>query len=179
MKKEAKKNNISSKEEIANQQLKLVVCIFTLCLVMCVLLSTYNSTVPEKLAELEAEGDMDNVIWVVTYASLVPPVIIVAIILTGFYSNKEKYVLVETQRKKALISGIVAGFTYVILLGYTLLSSPEWNLPISERENSEVTIFENTSSWFFAQIIPFAILVSYHLVRASSEKKELLENENV
>ncbi len=174
-----KKKDFTAREDMANEQFKLVICIIALCILMGVLLYAYNSTIPDKLIELGAEKDMEHTEWFVRYASLLPPVILAASLLTLFYSNKDKYVPVKTQRQKAWITGIVAGFTYIVLLGYTLLSSPEWYMPAAQRQDGSVTMFENTSSWFFAQIIPFLILVSYHIIRASSEEKELLENEKV
>jgi cytochrome bd-type quinol oxidase subunit 2 len=161
---------------------KLSVCAIALCIIMGLMLGMYNSVVPEKLAEYEKEGDMDNVAWVVRYGSVVPPVIIVAIIMMCFYHNKSQYVLVNTQREKAYICLIVAAFTFFVMLPYVIAMSGgfviEQTVQNELGEDQTVkTLIGNTASWFAAQIIPFAIIISYHFIRISSEKKELGANE--
>ncbi len=172
-----KKNTASEKQAQANAIYKVIVCAIALCVIMGIMLAIYNSTVPDILAGFEEEGNMEHTAWLVHYGSYLPPVIVIAVILTFFYSFGTTYVPVKTQRQKALIVAIVFVFTYAVLFTYTLLTSPGWNLPVAEGEEEIKTMFENCVGWFFAQIVPFMILLSYHLVRASSEKKELEANE--
>lgn len=171
------KNKITKRQAKTNAIYKMILCAITLCIVMAIMLAIYNGTVPAKLAEYEAEKNMEHTAWLVHYGSYVPPVIVIAVVLTCFYSYGATYEPVITQKRKAIIVGIVFAFTYLVLFTYALLSSPGWNLPAAEGEEEIKTMFENCAGWFFAQLIPFMILLSYHLVRASSEKKELLENE--
>lgn len=172
-----KKNTVSAKQETESSVYKLIICAIALCIIMGIMLAIYNSTVPDILAGFEEEGDMEHTAWLVRYGSYVPPVIVIAVILTCFYSIGGAYVPVKTQKQKAIIVGVVFAFTYVVLFTYAWLTSPGWNLPVAEGEEEIKTMFENCAGWFFAQLIPFMILLSYHLIRASSEKKELEGNE--
>lgn len=171
-----KRNNTQKRIEAENAIYKMVICIAVLCIVMSVMLAVYNSSVPDTIAKLEEKGKVENVIWLVRYGSCLPPVIIIAIILTCFYSFGSSYTPVVTQKHKAIIVGVTFAFTYVVLVGYALLSSPGWNLPETDGEEVK-TMIETTAGWFLAQVVPFMILLSYHLVRMSSEKKELEANE--
>lgn len=171
------KNAITERHAKTNAIYKMILCAIALCIIMTVMLAMYNSTIPAKLAEFEKDGKMEHTAWLVHYGSYVPPVIVVAVVLTCFYSYGAPYEPVVTQKRKAIIVGVVFAFTYLVLFTYALLSSPGWNLPAAEGEEEIKTMFENCAGWFFAQLVPFMILLSYHLVRASSEKKELLENE--
>ena len=103
------------------------------------------------------------------------PILILAIVITVCYKLWGAYVPVTTQREKATIVLIAFIFTNVVLFFSCMSSSPEWNVPKATDEAK--TAFEICAPWFFAQILPFTILLSYHLIRASSEKKELSENE--
>ncbi len=154
---------------------KIVIFSAVLCLVMALLLSIYLKTVPSKITELTEKGKMDNTIWLVKYGSLLPPMIVVAVILTILY--KFGYVKVETQRDKAVIIAVLLLFTYFVLLPAVCARSEGWRDPVPEGEEDVVSEIELSIGWFCAQIIPFGIMIGYHLVRASSEKKELCENE--
>ena len=167
------RNNIQNRMEAENAVFKLIICTVILCVIMSVMFAVYNSTVADTIAELEENGKMENMIWLVRYGSCLPPVIIVAIILTCFYSFGGHYTPVITQKHKAIVVGVTFAFTYVILLGGVMLSSPGWNNPELGEENT----FASCVGWFVAQLVPFMILLSYHLVRMSSEKKELETNE--
>ena len=159
---------------------KLCVCAIALCIIMGVMLGMYQSAVPQKLEEFADKGKMENAAWVVRYGSVVPPVIIVAIILTCFYYDKNKYVPMWTQKEKLYICLIVAAFTFLVMLPYVIAMSGGWNVAetiIEGEEEKEIkTLLGETAAWFAAQIIPFAILISYHGIRYSSEKKELEGN---
>ena len=156
------KNKLSEKNKMANGILKVALCIVGLCAVMCIMLAIYNNTVPEKLAEYEAKGDMEHTAWLLRYGSYLPPVIAVAVILTAVYSYGE-YLPVKTQKQKAVIIAVVCAFTSLAMLPFVKGESPEK--------------YDGCIGWFLAQIIPFLIVFSYHMIRASSEKKELEENE--
>ena len=175
-KKMENKNKLKEKQTRTQELYRLIVSAIVLCIVMAVMLAIYVAIIPDALAKYESEGDMEHTAWLVKYASYLPPVIVVAILLTCFYSNAS-YVPVRTQKDKATVVAIVFIFTYAVLFVYALLVSPGWNLPTPEFEEEVKTLFEKSAGWFFAQLIPFMILLSYHTVRSSSEKKELCENE--
>lgn len=166
-----------TEKERYGQISKIVILCIAGCILMGVMLSLYQNNVPEILAEYEEKGKMEQTAWFVKYASLLPPVIVLAILITAVYSFGSPYVPVRTQYDKAIIVGVTFAFTYLVLFTSTLLSSPGLNLPTPEAEEDIKSAFEICAPWFFAQIVPFMLLLSYHLIRASSEKKELCENE--
>ena len=168
-------NEKKSARSLAFRILKIIAFAALACLVMYIALTVYLDTVPTKIAELEEKGKMDNTIWLVKYASLLPPVIAVSIILTLCY--KFCYVKVETQRDKAIIILIVILFTYLVLLPDVCVRSEGWQDPVPDGEEDVASVLEQSIGWFCAQIVPFALALGYHLVRASSEKKELCKNE--
>ena len=168
-------NEKKSARALAFGILKIIALALLACLIMWGALTVYLDTVPAKIAELGDKGNMDNTIWLVRYGSLLPPVIIVAIMLTIGY--KFGYVKVKSQREKALIVFMAMLFTYCILLPDVVARSGGWQNLLLGSDEDGVSVLEQSIGWFCAQIVPFAIALGYHLVRASSEKKELCENE--
>ena len=157
--------------------IKIVVFSLVLCFVMCACLAWYFTKVPETLHYLEEEK-RPNTQWLVQYGSVLPPVILCAILLTLFYKFGKSYIPVSTQRDKAVISGIVFLFTYAVLLPIVVSRSSAADItPPAEGEEEIKTLIERSVAWFTVQILPFLLMVSYHIFRASSEKKELCENE--
>ena len=129
----------------------------------------------DKIAELTEKGKMDNTIWLLRYTSLLPPVILVAIMLTVGY--RLGYVRVSSQIDKAIIIAVAMLFTYGVMLPYVWVKSGGIEGIINNTEKDVVLMLEQSVGWFCAQVLPFAMALGYHLVRASSEKKELSENE--
>lgn len=168
-------NEKKSERTLAFGILKFIALAALACLVMWGALKLHLDVVPEKIAELEEKGNMDNTIWLIEYGTIIPPVIAVAIILTVGY--KLGYVKVASQREKALIILIAMLFTYLVLLPDVIARSAGWMDPPLEGEEDVVSVLEQSIGWFCAQIVPFAIALGYHLVRASSEKKELCNDE--
>lgn len=168
-------NEKKSERTLAFGILKFIALAALACLVMWGALKLHLDVVPEKIAELEEKGNMDNTIWLIEYGTIIPPVIAVAIILTVGY--KLGYVKVASQREKALIILIAMLFTYGVLLPDVIARSAGWMDPPLEGEEDVVSVLEQSIGWFCAQIVPFAIALGYHLVRASSEKKELCNDE--
>ena len=160
---------------LALRIIKIIIISALVCIVVAAVLDAYVKLVPEKIAELTEKGNMDNTIWLVTYASYLPPIIIVSVILTILY--KFGYVKVESQRDKAIIIAVLLIFTYAVMLPEVIARSEGWRNPPLEGEEDVVSLIEQTVGWFAAQIIPFALAIGYHLVKASNEKKELGDNE--
>ncbi len=157
-----KQDILKEKEAMANAIVRVVLCAIGLCVLMAVMFSLFKNNVPDKLAEFEKKGNMEHTSWFLKYGACLPPVIILVGVLTACYP-KSSYVPVKTQRDKAIVIAIVAVFTYAVL--YT-------------SAKGDSATFNDCVGWFFAQVIPLLIVFSYHLIRASTEKKELLENEN-
>ena len=168
-------NEKKNARALAFRIIKIIVFSVLICIVMVAVLGAYVKLVPEKIAELTEKGKMDNTIWLVTYASYLPPIIIVSVILTILY--KFGYVKVESQRDKVIILVVLLIFTYAVMLPEVISRSEGWRNPPAEGEEDVVSLIEQTIGWFVAQIIPFALAIGYHLVKASSEKKELCDNE--
>ncbi len=173
------KKRDGNKRTSTNEMTDILFCAVMLCVIMSLLLYIYNTSVPSLISELEAKKDMEQVVWLVRYGSLLPPVPVLALCIALMFAGKKGADPVTIQKKKAWISLTACIFTYGVLMTYAVLKSPEWYLPQAERQEQNVTLFENTWGWFFAQIIPFVILISYHFVRASSKEKELFENERI
>lgn len=155
-------NAINEKDAMANAILRVVLCCVGLCILMTILFALFKGIIPDKLAEYDKKGNMEHTAWLVKYGSYLPPVIIMVGILTACYP-KSCYVPVKTQRNKTIVIGVVSAFIYTVLLP-------------SVKGGDRIT-YENCVGWFFAQAIPLAIVLSYHLIRASTEKKELEANE--
>lgn len=151
---------------------KIGVCAVGLCALMVLMFHTYSTSVADLVKELSADGKSPNRVWLLENISAAIPVFVVAVALTVFYADKSKYVPVATQREKLIISLIVAAFTFIGILSYVLMNEGETVDP--ESGKAIQTLWERTAVWFFAQIIPFIVLVSYHAIRAESEEKEIL-----
>ena len=163
----------------AAKTIRIILFSLLLCGIMCATLAAYVNIVPDKLAQLAEKGNMDNTIWLVRYTSYLPPIIILAMVLTFGY--KFNYVKIESQREKSIIIVIVTAFTYVVLFPIVCMLQSSgvdgWNEIVSLGKDGTVTVFAMIVRWICVQMIPLAITLTYHIVRASSEKKELLENE--
>ena len=163
----------------AKRVIKLILFSIALCAVMTAAFALYVYSVPDKIAELAAEGDMKNTLWLVRYVSYILPIIITTTVLTICY--KFSYVKVDSQKDKAKIIFVLICFTYAVLLPLVCLyqssGASGWNEIVSLGEDGTTTVFALIIGWLLAQIIPLAITLLYHLTRASSEKKELEENE--
>ena len=168
-------NEKKSARKIVLRILKIVIFSVLACAIMCGLLTLYLKYVPDKIAELTEKGKMDNTIWLLRYTSLLPPVILIAIMLTVGY--KLGYVKVSSQIDKAIIIAVAMLFTYGVMLPYVWEKSGGIEAIVNNTENDALLMLEQSVGWFCAQVLPFAMALGYHLVRASSEKKELSENE--
>jgi len=164
---------------MANQKIRRVdsfkVTVFSviLCILMIVILHWHANGLQDTFADLEEIGKLPNVIWLVKHLAYVVPVVAVAVLLTLFYSNKEKYVPVVVQKEKFYITLIVAAFTYFVMLPYVIISSKMGETVDPETGEAITTLLDITVNWFFVQIIPFLLLVSYHAIRRGTEEEEL------
>lgn len=152
---------------------KVTVFSAVLCILMIVILYWYANGLQETFADLKEIGKLPNVIWLVKHLAYVIPGVAVAVVLTLFYSNKEKYVPVVVQKEKFYITLIVAAFTYLVMLPYVIISSKMGESIDPETGEAITTLLDITVNWFFVQIIPFIILVSYHAIRRGTEEEEL------
>lgn len=164
---------MAENNKIKHDTFQIVLCIVIACILMIVAFSFYCEKVPEIVQKLTDEGEYANLIWLVEHIAAFLPVPIVALVITAFYYNRKKYVLVHSRKEQLFIACIVAAFTFTVMLGYVLLQKGD----VSGEETEEIkTLWDIGAEWFFGQIIPFLVLIGYHAVRVESEEKELLES---
>ncbi len=169
---------IPKKSSMPIRILKILLFTLICCFVMSALLTWYISWVPEKAAYLEEE-ERPNTLWLLEYGSAALPCVAVAAVLTVLY--RLWYVPVETQRDKTVVILLVAVFTYGVLLPMIITNNGGWDtvriIEVEKKEEEIVTLFGQTYVWFFTQLIPFVLMLAYHITKASAEKRELINAE--
>lgn len=159
-------------KKIKHDSFQIAMCIAVACVLLVAALYLYCERVPEMIEKLTKEGKYENLKWLLEHLVAFFPVPLVALVIAVFYSNQAKYVPVHSRKEQVFIACVVAAFTYTVMLGYVLLKKGE----VSGEEVEEIeTLWDISAEWFFAQIIPFAVLIGYHSVRVGSEEKELLQ----
>lgn len=144
-----------------------------LSILSMILLHTYANGVQEFIVKVNEKNAMANVTWLLEHLTIALPVVLLAVALTAIYCNKDKYVPVATQREKMYIALFTALFTYAVMLPYVYFKSKNGETADAEELEAVETLWEITYKWFFVQVIPFLILISYHAVRADSERREI------
>lgn len=157
-------------KRIKHDSFQIAMCIILACALMVAAFYLYCEKLPEIIEKLNEREESPNIVWVLEHATAFLPVPTVALIVMAFYSSKKKYVPVHSRKEQVFITCVVAAFVYIAMLGYVLLKRGE----VSGEEVE--TLWDIGAEWFFAQIIPFSVLIGYHSVRVGSEEKELLEN---
>ncbi len=165
----------SSKKELVIRIVKIVAFTLLLCAVMCLSLKWYLESVSETVQYLEEEK-RTNTVWLVKYGSVILPVLTVALLLTFAYKIGNGYIAVKTQIDKAIITSTVCIFTYAYLFAEICNRSHGWMLPPSEDAEDVKSLIERSIVWFSVQALSFLIMISYHAMRASNEKKELAQS---
>ncbi len=158
----------------------MVLCAVALCFIVVMLFSFYEGKGAEIISDLSADGKSPNLVWLAEHVFAAIPVLILVLISELFFLEKSRYVPVYTQLEKLVIFSAVAMFTFGIVLFSVIASSPEAVDP--ETGEKIKTIWDRTNVWFFAQILPFLIVISYHVIRIGTERAELcvpLSEENV
>ena len=124
------------------------------CAVMAIMLRLQTHTVQELLARLEEKGKLDNVEWLLEYASYCLPVALAAAALAIFYAvfKDDKRII---HKEQTIASVALIAFTYAILLPIISYNKE----PVGEGEK---TMLELSVNWFAFQIVPFLIMLLYH-----------------
>lgn len=137
----------------------------------------HSGKVAEIIASLTEEEKYPNTIWLIEFLSAAIPILAAVIVMNIMYSDKKSYVPVYTQREKLVVSVVLAVFILGALLAYVFYQSRGGD--ITDEETGEVikSLWNRTYMWFFAQILPMLILISYHATRIVTEKRELVEAE--
>lgn len=143
---------------------RFVMCSVIASAMMAVMLYLHGNKVQEILSKLAEKGKLDNVEWLVEYASYFLPVAIVAIAITAVYSLMRGGSSAVIQKEKALVGAVVLIVTYAIML--PIVSSQKE--PVGE---SEKTLMDVCVKWFAFQFVPLLVMIFYHSVRAEAERK--------
>lgn len=157
--------------------LRFISTALLLCAVTFGLFYIHSGKVAEIIASLTAEEKYPNSIWLIEFVSTALPVLVAVILMNILYCDKNSYVPVYTQREKLWASVILAAFIFGALLAYVFYQSRGGEVTDSETGEVIKTLWDRTYMWFFAQVLPMIILISYHSMRISTEKRELLEAE--
>ena len=155
---------------------RLLLCAVFVCVILAVLFYLHSGKVAEIISGF-SEKDEPNLIWFFEHVSLGCPVFLLVGIITLLYMDEDRYVSVFTQLEKLIIFLVAAAFTYTFLLPYVFGYSIGESLISSMMSGEEVveSLWDKNYTWFFAQIIPFIIVISYHLIRICTERKEMAE----
>ena len=155
--------------------LRLIATTLLLCAVTFGLFYLHSGKVAEVIEALTAEEKYPNTIWLIEFTSSAIPILAAVILMNIMYSDKKSYVPVYTQIEKLVVSIVLVLFVFGALLGYVFYRSRGGEIVDAETGEAIKTLWDKTYMWFFAQILPLLILVSYHLIRIGSEKNELAE----
>lgn len=150
-----------------------------LCAIVFGLFYLHSGKVAEVIASLTEEEKYPNTIWLIEFVSAAVPILVAVIVMNIMYCDKKSYVPIYTQREKLLVSVTLAVFVFGALLAYVFYQSRGGD--VTDPETGEVikTLWNRTYMWFFAQILPIIILISYHAMRIGTEKREILESEAI
>ena len=157
--------------------LRTVSTALLLCAIVFGLFYLHSGKVAEVVASLTEEEKYPNTIWLIEFLSAAIPIFVAVIIMNIMYSDKKSYVPIYTQREKLVVSVTLAVFIFGVLLAYVFYQSRGGE--VTDPASGEVikTLWDRTYMWFFAQILPILILVSYHAARIGTEKREVAEAE--
>lgn len=160
---------MAEQKKVRHDSFRITMCIVVACIVVADAFYTHCRIVPRIVEKLTEKGDYKNVIWIVEHLTLFIPVPLVAAVISIFYSNKKTCVPVHSRKERVFIAWMIAVFVYVFVLGYVLLNKGETAEEIK-------SLWDVGAEWFFMQIIPFAVLISYHSIRVDGEERELSES---
>lgn len=148
---------------------RLLLCAALAAVIMIIMFNIYNNNIAETIKELQEKKDHDNTIWFIQHVGASIPTYASIIIMCIVYSDKKKYVPVQTQKEKLYISIILAGVTFLMFLYVKIIDGD------IVRGDGVDSLLEKTVTWFVAQILPLSVVISYHAVRMGTEKRELEE----
>ena len=157
--------------------LRIISTALLICALIFGLFYLHSGKVADIIESLTEEEKYPNTIWLIEFVSTALPILVIVIAMGISYSDKKSYVPVYTQKEKLLVSVIIAIFTFGVLLGYVLYQSRGGETTDAETGDVIKTLWDRTYMWFFAQILPMLILITYHSMRISAEKRELAEAE--
>ena len=112
----------------------------------------------ELIDSASADGKSPNLVWVYEHVFAAIPALAMVLVAELFYLGKDRYIPITTHTEKSIIFGGVIFFIYALMLPCVLIASPETIDP--ETGNAIESLWTRTYEWFFAQILPFGIVMS-------------------
>lgn len=143
---------------------RLCVGCFFACATMVIALYLHANKVQDIIAKLNEKGKLENVEWLVEYASYFLPVVLVALVIAAVYSIMKKGTADIRQKEMTIVSVVLIAFTYAVMLPF-VFSKKE---PLEDSDKKLIDICIN---WFAFQIVPLIVLALYHGSRAEYERK--------
>ena len=135
-----------------------------ICAVMGLMLSLQTGKLQNILLKISEKGELENLEWLFEYASYCLPVIIVAIVLTAFYSIFKAEDATVMHKEKTIASVVLTIFTFAILL--PIVASKKEPL-----EEGGKTLIEMTAVWFAFQAVPMLVMMLYHTAMNDGSEK--------
>ena len=162
---------MSDNKKFKMNSFRLVSCCALVIAVMAVALYLHVGKVQDIIEKLQDKGKLENVEWLVEYVSYIIPVVLVAIVMTAFYSIFKNGSPVAVCKEKTLASVALIAVTYCIMLPIVFKKT----IVVDEEE---IKLIDIAINWFAFQFVPLVILALYHNSRAEYEKKlsELAES---
>ena len=148
--------------------LRMILCAVVLCVVAATCLIFYQGRGADIIADLSSDDKRPNLLWLAENAFAIIPVLLMVGVSELFYIGKKNSVLVYTQVEKLVVFATVALFVYGMMLPCIRMASAGAVDP--ETGEAIKTLWDKTYTWFFSQILPFLIVICYHVVRIGSEK---------
>lgn len=145
---------------------RMILCSVALCFALALFYGIYVSKILNFMSYL-TENEMPNIVWVVENVFSVLPAFLTLFIVEISYLGKKRYVTVYTQIEKLVVIVLGTVTVFAVLLPLAINSTPVEIMVDGKAELK--TLWDRTYEWFFSQIIPFLILLSYHVLRAVTE----------
>ena len=113
---------------------KIAFCTLILCVAMIALLALYANQVQDLLAKVDelGEGKVPNLLWLIERLAIGAPVVVLVVVLSALYYNKNNYVPVKTQKEKLWASILTTIFTYGVMMIFVIIRSKNGEVPDAE-----------------------------------------------
>ena len=151
--------------------LRVGLCAAALCALAVIFLGFYEGQGAEIIADLSSDDKNPHLLWLAEHLFAGIPVLVMVIVAELFYINKKNCFPVYTQMEKLMAFGAVAAFIYLVMLPFAFFTAGSGEELLADE--AVKSYWDKTYKWFFAQIIPLLIVISYHAIRMNSEKAEI------
>ncbi len=150
---------------------RMTMCSAIITAVMGIALYLHANKVQDVIAKLNEKGKLNNVEWVVEYASYLLPVAFAAIAMAVFYSIFNKGSSVAAYKERSIASIILIAVTYGVML--PIIFSKKKIV-----DEKEIKLIDICVKWFAFQFVPLLVMAIYNISRVEYEKRIAAEEEN-